>query len=69
MKKHPSRRPPSPHALRNLDHRPPVTRREFLGRGMLSAGATVVGLVAAANAAVAAARSTWIPESMLSPVC
>jgi hypothetical protein len=44
MKKHPSRRPPSPHALRNLDHRPPVTRREFLGRGMLSAGATVVGV-------------------------
>jgi len=44
MKKHPSRRPPHPHQLRNLDHRPPVTRREFLGRGMLSAGATVVGV-------------------------
>ena len=43
MKKHQSRRPPNPNALRNLDHRPPVTRREFLGRGMLSAGATVVG--------------------------
>ena len=43
MKKHSSRRPPNPHELRNLDHRPPVTRREFLGRGMLSAGATVVG--------------------------
>jgi len=43
MKKHPSRRPPSPHALTNLDHRPPVTRREFLGRGLLSASATVVG--------------------------
>src|SRR3984957_19914793 len=43
MKKHPSRRPPNPNALRNLDHRPPVPRRGFLGRGMLSAGATVVG--------------------------
>jgi len=44
MKKHPSRRPPHPHQVRNLDHRPPVTRREFLGRGMLSAGATLVGV-------------------------
>jgi hypothetical protein len=44
MKKHPSRRPPNPHALTKLDHRPPVTRREFLGRGMLSAGATLVGV-------------------------
>ncbi|MFI4867772.1 MAG: hypothetical protein ACHQDD_00295 [Steroidobacterales bacterium] len=44
MKKHQSRRPPNPNALTNLDHRPPVTRREFLGRGMLSAGATVVGV-------------------------
>jgi hypothetical protein len=44
MKKHQSRRPPNPNALRNLDHRPPVTRRDFLGRGMLSAGATVVGV-------------------------
>jgi hypothetical protein len=44
MKKHPSRRPSNPHELRNLDHRPPVTRREFLGRGMLSAGATLVGV-------------------------
>src|ERR1700681_3146024 len=44
MKKHQSRRPPNPNALRNLDHRPPVSRREFLGRGMLSAGATVVGV-------------------------
>src|ERR1700733_7177039 len=43
MKKNKSRRPPSPHALTNLDHRPPVTRREFLGRGLLSTGATVVG--------------------------
>jgi hypothetical protein len=44
MKKHPSRRAPHPNALNNLGHRPPVTRREFLGRGMLSAGATVVGV-------------------------
>ena len=44
MKKHASRRPPNPHELRNLDHRPAVTRREFLGRGMLSTGATVVGM-------------------------
>ena len=44
MKKHPPRRPPHPHELTNLDHRPPVTRREFLGRGMLSTGATVVGM-------------------------
>src|SRR6204780_21691 len=44
MKKQPPRRPPLPTALRNLHHRPPVTRREFMGRGMLSAGATVVGM-------------------------
>ena len=44
MKKHPPRRPPSPHALRNLDHRPPVTRREFLGRGLIGTSATVVGM-------------------------
>jgi hypothetical protein len=44
MKKHPSRRAPNPNALTNLDHRPPVTRRDFLGRGMLSAGATLVGV-------------------------
>jgi hypothetical protein len=44
MKKHPSRRAPNPNALTNLGHRPPVTRRDFLGRGMLSAGATVVGV-------------------------
>ena len=44
MKKHHTRRPPSPQALRNLDHRPPVTRREFLGRGLLGASATVVGV-------------------------
>jgi hypothetical protein len=44
MKKHPPRRPPSPHALRNLDHRPPVTRREFLGRGLIGTSATVIGM-------------------------
>ena len=43
MKKHPPRRPPNPHALRNLDHRPPVTRREFLGRGFLGGTASVIG--------------------------
>jgi hypothetical protein len=43
MKKQPPRRPPLPTALRNLNHRPPVTRREFLGRGLLSTSATVVG--------------------------
>jgi hypothetical protein len=44
MKKQPPRRPPLPTALRNLNHRPPVTRREFMGRGMLSASATIVGM-------------------------
>jgi len=44
MKKYPPRRPPSPHALRNLDHRPPVTRREFLGRGLIGTSATVIGM-------------------------
>ena len=44
MKKHPPRRPPSPHALRNLNHRPPVTRREFLGRGLIGTSATVIGM-------------------------
>jgi hypothetical protein len=44
MKKHPPRRPPAPHALRNLDHRPPVTRREFLGRGLIGTSATVIGM-------------------------
>jgi hypothetical protein len=43
MKKRPPRRPPPPYALRNLDHRPPVTRREFLGRGLLTTSATLVG--------------------------
>ncbi len=44
MKKQPPRRPPSAQALRNLNHRPPVTRREFLGRGLIGGGATVVGM-------------------------
>lgn len=44
MKKQPPRRPPPPNALRNLNHAPPVTRREFLGRGLLSTSATVVGM-------------------------
>jgi hypothetical protein len=35
--------PPNPTLLRNLNHAPPVTRREFLGRGMLTTGATVIG--------------------------
>jgi hypothetical protein len=44
MKKHPPRRPPSPHEVRNLNHRPPVTRREFLGRGLIGTSATVIGM-------------------------
>ena len=44
MKKQPPRRPPSPHALTNLNHRPPVTRREFLGRGLIGSSATVIGM-------------------------
>jgi hypothetical protein len=44
MKKHPPRRPPSPHALSNLGHRPPVTRREFLGRGLIGTSASVIGM-------------------------
>src|SRR5579862_3025879 len=44
MKKQSHRRPPPPNALRNLNHAPPVTRREFLGRGLLSTSATVVGM-------------------------
>jgi hypothetical protein len=44
MKKQPPRRPPPPHALRNLNHAPPVTRREFMGRGLLGTSATVVGM-------------------------
>ncbi|HEX4050964.1 MAG TPA: hypothetical protein VHY19_08820 [Steroidobacteraceae bacterium] len=42
-KKTPSRRPPLPFEIQNLDHRPPVTRREFLGRGMLTTSATLIG--------------------------
>ena len=43
-KKSPPRRAPLPYELRNLDHRPPVTRRQFMARGMLGASATVVGV-------------------------
>jgi hypothetical protein len=43
MKKRPPHHPLPPYALRNLDHRPPVTRRQFLGRGLLSTSATIVG--------------------------
>src|SRR5580698_6953408 len=44
MKKHPPRRPPLPTELRNLNHGAPVSRREFMGRGLLSTTATVVGV-------------------------
>jgi hypothetical protein len=44
MKKPSHRRPPPPNALRNLNHAPPVSRRQFLGRGLLSTSATVVGM-------------------------
>jgi hypothetical protein len=30
--------------VRNVNHRPPVTRREFLGRGMLTTSATLIGM-------------------------
>ncbi len=43
-KKTPPRRAPLPFEVRNLDHRPPVTRREFLGRGMLTTSATLIGV-------------------------
>lgn len=43
MKKQPPRRPPLPTALPNLNHRPPVTRRDFLSRGLLGTTASVVG--------------------------
>jgi hypothetical protein len=43
-RKQSSRRPPSPHALRNLDHKPPVTRRDFLGRGLIGGAGTLVGM-------------------------
>lgn len=42
----PPRREPLPYEVRNLDHPPPVTRREFLGRGMLATSATVAGFSA-----------------------
>jgi hypothetical protein len=40
----PPRREPLPYELPQLGHRPPVTRRDFLSRGMLATSATVVGL-------------------------
>jgi len=43
-KRTPPRRPPLPFEVRNVNHRPPVTRREFLGRGMLTTSATLVGM-------------------------
>lgn len=43
-KKTPPRRPPLPFEVRNLDHRPPITRREFLGRGMLTTSGTLIGM-------------------------
>ncbi len=43
-KRTPLRRPPLPFQVRNLNHRPPVTRREFLGRGMLTTGGTLLGM-------------------------
>lgn len=39
----PQAKPLPPYALSNLEHRAPVTRREFLGRGLFSTSATVVG--------------------------
>src|SRR6516165_5395588 len=43
MKKQLPRRPPPPSALRNLNHKPPVTRRDFLSRGLIGSTATVLG--------------------------
>jgi hypothetical protein len=43
-KRTPPRRAPLPFEIRNVDHRPPVTRREFLARGMLTTSATVIGM-------------------------
>jgi len=43
-KKSPPRRAPLPYELRGLDHRAPVTRRQFMARGMLGTSATVVGM-------------------------
>ncbi|HEX4023473.1 MAG TPA: hypothetical protein VHX52_02025 [Steroidobacteraceae bacterium] len=42
-KKTPPRRAPLPFEVRNLNHRAPVTRREFLGRGMLATSGVVIG--------------------------
>jgi hypothetical protein len=39
----PPRREPLPYEVRNLNHRPPVTRRDFLARGMLASSATLFG--------------------------
>jgi hypothetical protein len=39
----PQTRQPNPHELRNLNHSAPVSRRDFLARGMLGTTATVVG--------------------------
>jgi hypothetical protein len=43
-KRTPPRRAPLPFEVRNVDHKPPVTRREFLGRGMLTTSATLIGM-------------------------
>ena len=53
-----------PHALRNLDQRPPVTRREFLGRGLLGTTATVVGTSTMLNlfGKPRTARATLAPD-------
>jgi hypothetical protein len=39
----PPRREPLPYELPKLNHRAPVTRREFLGRGLLATSATLIG--------------------------
>ena len=39
----PPRREPLPYELPQLNHRPPVTRRDFLSRGMIATSATVLG--------------------------
>jgi hypothetical protein len=39
----PQTRQPNPHELRNLNHGAPVSRRDFLARGMIGTTATVVG--------------------------
>ena len=40
----PPRREPLPYELPQLNHRPPVTRRDFLGRGLIASSATLAGL-------------------------